>query len=445
MATATAGPAQKVRSAGSTTSTTGAEHGYPHGHQGHLTEKEEKQFEAFKALLQEKGLYSPGPPPSHDDPTLLRYLRARRWIVQDAYQQFKDTEEWRKANQIDILYKTIDLDAYEMARRLYPQWTGRRDRRGIPLYVFEIRHLDSKAVHAYEKSAEETYSKAKTDGKVPKGLLRLFALYENLTRFTQPLSSQMPDREHPTTPITLSTNVVDVSGVSLKQFWNLKSHMQAASVLATAHYPETLDRIFVIGAPAFFTTVWGWIKRWFDPNTVSKIFILSANEVKPTLTQYIDPKNIPKKYGGELDFNWGDRPVLDPHVDEVVEWEDGFNDFPAGPIFWRDMEDGRLECVAVGSVNKVERMQRVCTIRKNCPTHPMPEGTVGEKTQIATDISEPTEGGKTSEHAPSVEETSKELTGPVISGKAATKDGNADLSEKVTAEPILAQRQAIAA
>jgi hypothetical protein len=38
---------------------------------------------------------------------------------------------------------------------------------------------------------------------------------------------------------------VDISGVGLKQFWNLKGHMQDASVLATAHYPETLDRIFV--------------------------------------------------------------------------------------------------------------------------------------------------------------------------------------------------------
>lgn len=53
----------------------------------------------------------------------------------------------------------------------------------------------------------------------------------------------MTDRDHyEQTPITLSTNIVDVSGVSLRQFWNLKSHMQAASTLATAHYPETLDR-----------------------------------------------------------------------------------------------------------------------------------------------------------------------------------------------------------
>lgn len=94
----------------------------------------------------------------------------------------------------------------------------------------------------YEKSTDTTYSNAKTDGKTPAKELRLFALYENLTRFAQPLCSQTTDREHAGTPITLSTNIVDISNVSLRMFWNLKSHMQAASTLATAHYPETLDR-----------------------------------------------------------------------------------------------------------------------------------------------------------------------------------------------------------
>lgn len=64
------------------------------------------------------------------------------------------------------------------------------------------------------------------------------------------MCSQLQDRDHARTPITLSTNLVDVSGVSLKQFWNLKGHMQLASQLATAHYPETLDRIFVSVFPS---------------------------------------------------------------------------------------------------------------------------------------------------------------------------------------------------
>ena len=76
-------------------------------------------------------------------------------------------------------------------------------------------------------------------------MLRLFALYENLTRFVMPLCTAVPDRPYMETPISQSNNIVDISGVGLKQFWNLKQHMQDASTLATAHYPETLDRIFV--------------------------------------------------------------------------------------------------------------------------------------------------------------------------------------------------------
>ena len=76
-------------------------------------------------------------------------------------------------------------------------------------------------------------------------MLRLFALYENLTRFVMPLCTAAPGRPHDETPVDQSNNIVDISRVGLKQFWNLKSHMQDASQLATAHYPETLDRIFV--------------------------------------------------------------------------------------------------------------------------------------------------------------------------------------------------------
>ena len=102
-------------------------------------------------------------------------------------------------------------------------------------------------------------------------MLRLFALYENLVNFALPLCSTLSDRQYTETPVSQSSNIVDISNVGLRQFWSLKNHMQDASQLATAHYPETLDRIFIIGAPSFFPTVWGWVKRWFDPITVVSI------------------------------------------------------------------------------------------------------------------------------------------------------------------------------
>ncbi|POR37706.1 SEC14 cytosolic factor, partial [Tolypocladium paradoxum] len=400
-ASGASGPATRVKSAASTA--------YPRGHLGYLSAHEEDALRAFQDVLEARGLYQRGPPASHDDPTLLRFLRARRWVVEDAFRQFKDTEDWRAANSIDTLYRTIEVDAYEQSRRMvcvmlsvpcttalgllltssvsrqYPQWTGRRDRRGIPLYVFEIRTLNSKTVSEYERlGAKSNPSQAQTDGKTPPGLLRLFALYENLTRFNQPLCTQLADREHPAVPITMSTNIVDIQGVSLKQFWNLKNHMQAASQLATAHYPETLDRIFIIGAPTFFSTVWGWIKRWFDPITVSKIFLLSPLEVKPTLEAFIDPRNIPKKYGGELDYTFGQLGVPDPHWEGVVDWEEGFTSFPTGPLLWEEVDGGkRLACVAYGTEGGKPRRRRICTLPKTWPASVAPEAD-GEKTAEGT-------------------------------------------------------------
>jgi len=228
---------------------------------------------------------------------------------------------------------------------------------------------------AYEKSAKETSSKATTDGKTPAKLLRLFALYENLIRFVMPLCTALTDREHPRTPITQSNNIVDISGVGLKQFWNLRGHMQDASTLATAHYPETLDRIFIIGAPAFFPTVWGWIKKWFDPITTSKIFILSHSDMQKTLESFIDPVNIPKKYGGQLDFTFGDLPVFDPAITKVIQWEGENKDFPHGPMYWRNTQGKKVEgklgeetkemsALAVGSIDGKQREESVCTVTR---------------------------------------------------------------------------------
>ena len=102
--------------------------------------------------------------------------------------------------------------------------------------MYEIGKLDPKKITAFASAT----SKSKI--KSPK--LRLFALYENLTRFVMPLCSSVP-RTNPETPVDQLNNIVDISKVGLKQFWSLRNHLQEASTLATAHYPEILDRLFV--------------------------------------------------------------------------------------------------------------------------------------------------------------------------------------------------------
>ncbi|KAK8090766.1 hypothetical protein PG994_000271, partial [Apiospora phragmitis] len=420
----------------------GVEHGYPQGHLGHLTASEEQALKDFKVFLQEKGAWTPGPPPSHDDPTLLRYLRARKWIVQDAYGQFSETEKFRKANEIDVLYNTIDVDAYETSKKLVsPRNETKRntvDEHDLLTKKRAVPHVHGTTRSTYEKSTDTTYSSAKTDGTTPAKLLRLFALYENLTRFAQPLCTQCTDREYAETPITLSTNIVDISQVSLRMFWNLKSHMQAASMLATAHYPETLDRIFIIGAPVFFSTVWGWVKRWFDPVTVSKIFILGPTDVLPVLTSFIDIKNIPKAYGGEMEWKFFEEPKFDDEVKRLMTWENGHTALPPRPMYWRPYDDGkRLELMAVGTKDKKQRNERVATIPVAFPNQKFGEDKAVAPSSAPADAAA-TAPATNGEAHKTVDAAAVDLNKLSISEAAKESKGveSTELSEKTVADTV---------
>lgn len=239
-----------------------------------------------------------------------------------------------------------------------------------------------------------------------------------------PFCTQLPDREFPDVPITMSTNIVDVSNVGLKQFWNLKNHMQVASQLATAHYPETLDRIFIIGAPFFFGTVWGWIKRWFDPITVSKIFILGQHEVKPVLESFIEPCNIPKKYGGELDFKWGQLSIPDPAWEGIVQWENGHSQFPSGPLLWEEIDGGkRLACIGWGRKDGKDRHETICTIPHNfvIPAVAVPEPTPTTTAAEATGAESTSTTGETTAVPTPANATEPQKTEEAITSGAAVE------------------------
>jgi hypothetical protein len=121
--------------------------------------------------------------------------------------------------------------------------------------------------------------------------------------------------------------------------------------------------------------------------------------MQATLRQFIDPANLPKKFGGELDFEFGGMPVLDPAYDEHITWENGYKDFPLGPLYWHDRGD-YIELEAVGSVDGKERREMVCKMRKPSLTQVLTEkqngntarGLAAQMTELRPDfLSAPTE------------------------------------------------------
>lgn len=106
----------------------------------------------------------------------------------------------------------------------------------------------------------------------------------------------------------------------------------------------------------------------FDPITVSKIFILGQSEVHSTLARYIDEENIPRKYGGKLDWEWGSLPNLEPAIANALHWDSPSKDgrggraFPIGPVKFEEDKNGDLVAYAAGSENGQRRRTKVATV-----------------------------------------------------------------------------------
>ena len=191
------------------------------------------------------------------------------------------------------------------------------------------------------------------------GLSSIFLPAEYVTNFTQILCNRV---QNDGIIIDKSTNIVDLSGVGLRKFWNLRSLLQTASSMATAHYPETVERIFVVGAPYFFPTIWSLVTRWFDPATTKKIFVLSASETMEKLTEFIAPENLPKRFGGMLDWTFPMCPIPDAETKEIIghlaeKWVEG-------PIRYLSKPEGDV-LVAVGSQNGQLRRETLAQVPRN--------------------------------------------------------------------------------
>ena len=77
-------------------------------------------------------------------------------------------------------------------------------------------------------------------------------------------------------PITTLASILDLENVSTSVASSAtRNYIQRASATDSAHYPETLGKMFIINAPGFFAAFWQLIKGFFDERTTRKIEIIA--------------------------------------------------------------------------------------------------------------------------------------------------------------------------
>jgi hypothetical protein len=167
---------------------------------------------------------------------LRRFLRARQFDVEAAHTQFKEAINLRTSTSITKFYDEIDIHDFDEARKLYPHWTGRFSKRGLPICFFDIAHLDGDTLARYNAP-----NQGREEGV---GTKHTLAAHDFLTRFVLPLADKVRS-EAADGPVVSCLYLVDASSLGLKQAWGVKKYAQETSGLLAGSYPEVLSRVFV--------------------------------------------------------------------------------------------------------------------------------------------------------------------------------------------------------
>ena len=246
------------------------------GYPGHLSGDQQAKLDQLR-----KELHAEGFTERTDDPSLLRFLRARKFDVAAAKKMFTDCEHWRKEFGVDELKRSFDFTEKAEISKYYPQYYHKTDVDGRPVYIEQLGGIDLHKMY-----------KITTQDRM---LQNLVMEYEKFTDDRLPACSRMKGEL-----VETSCTIMDLKGVGVTSIKSVYSYVSAASAIGQNYYPERMGKFYIINAPWGFSTAFSVIKKLLDEVTAKKIHILGSSYSADLLKQ-IPAENLPTKFGGKSD------------------------------------------------------------------------------------------------------------------------------------------------
>ncbi|KAI3618547.1 hypothetical protein CBS9595_002910 [Malassezia furfur] len=259
------------------------------------------------------------------DATMLRFLRARKFDLDRALGMMVAALQFRMDVGLDeILRKGEEglkdepgfMNQYRRGIS-YIEGNTSRDRHELPIYFIHVaRHFTS---------AQKI---------------------ETLQRFV--LLAMENARTLTTPPLMKAIIVFDMAGFGLKNMdWQCVLFILKC---LEAYYPESLQRVYVHGAPWIFKGIWTVLQPLIDPDVQAKIkFSTKAKE----LEEYIPASRLRTGMGGTLDWDWeytepipGENDILnDTETRDAIqrEWDALIEQFEQVTREWIATDDDRTE------------------------------------------------------------------------------------------------------
>ncbi|XP_041024352.1 patellin-4 [Juglans microcarpa x Juglans regia] len=220
------------------------------------------------------------------DVVLLKFLRAREFKVNDAFEMLKKTLQWRKEARIDsILDEDLCADLSTAA------YMNGVDREGHPVCynifgVFDSEELYQKTFGSEEKRSQFLRWRCQL---MEKGIQKL-------------------DLKPGGASSLLQINDLKKSPGPAKKELRI-STKQAIGILQD-NYPELVAKNIFINVPFWYYALNALISPFLTQRTKSKFVVARPGKVTETLLKYIPMEEIPENYGGfkkENDFEFSGK------------------------------------------------------------------------------------------------------------------------------------------
>jgi len=201
-----------------------------------------------------------------DDSMILRFLRARKFKLEDAFTMISEALIFRATFQ-NVGVENITEKSVENELKSGKSFFNGVDKDGRPVCIVRTRKHDS-----YHRDIDESMRYCVYVMEKGKGLLK--------------------------PGVETCTLIFDMSKFCSKNMdYPLVKFMVE---LFQKFYPESLHRCLILNAPWIFMGIWHIIKHWLDPATASKVTFVKSKQ----LLDYIPSSELPTSYGGDSDYKY---------------------------------------------------------------------------------------------------------------------------------------------
>jgi len=260
------------------------------GRPGHLSDSDADTYLKFKEVIDSRGgdfkdtVYCFGEEEGEVF-ALCRWCRARKFDLEAILRMVEEATACRAAaKSVQFYPDPAAALGCEMAvyAANYPQVYSGYAKNGAPLYFSKMGLLNIEAIECIT-----------TVSSIVK-----YHWYVMMHDFGTRLRAHK--EKNPTFQKFECVCVMDCAQLTMAQLGSRAlAIIKEQSAIDSLCFPETLNKMYIVNSPLFFSATWSIIKGWLDPRTTSKIEVISNRKTwEKALLEYVDAEQLPSDYGG---------------------------------------------------------------------------------------------------------------------------------------------------